>query len=199
MVHSGEGDRIVSGTFQVKTPGARSVDSPMASHSAVPYERGEGDDDYLLQGNESYDSQELHRLSAFQQVTTTVPPSFDGRSSWFAYEDAIDDCCDIAELGNEKRRPALRNRLESEAAIHKRLVDRDRLKDPNNGATYFKSFLRPLLVKGQCIPVPLPAVHEPASRHWRHASLDYQVPPLCAEDARSLERHLPSQYGSEQC
>ena len=153
MVHSGEGDRIFSGTFQVKTPGARSVDSAMASHSAVPYERGEGDDDYLLQGNGSYattrcHSQELHRLSPFQQVTTTVPPSFDGRSSWFAYEDAIDDCCDIAELGNEKRRPALRNRLESEAAIHKRLVDRDRLKDPNNGATYFKSFLRPLLVKG---------------------------------------------------
>ena len=53
--------------------------------------------------------QELHRLSAFQQVTTKVPPSYDGRSSWFAYEDAIDDWCDITELDADKRGPALRN------------------------------------------------------------------------------------------
>ena len=92
--------------------------------------------------------QELQRLSAFQQVTTKVPPSYDGRSSWFAYEDAIDDWCDITELDGDKRGPALRNRLEGEAAIHKRLLDRDRLKDPNNGVKYFKSFLRPLFVKG---------------------------------------------------
>ena len=125
----------------------------MAGHSASPFEHGEGDDDYLLHGSEPYVTNhrhlnELHRLSAFQQVTTKVPPSYDGRSSWFAYEDAIDDWCDITELDNEKRGPALRNRLEGEAAIDKRLLDRDRLKDPNNGVKYFKSFLRPLFVKG---------------------------------------------------
>ena len=49
---------------------------------------------------------------------------------------------------NDKRGPALRNRLEGETAIHKRLLDRERLKDPNNGVKYFKSFLRPLFVKG---------------------------------------------------
>ena len=81
-------------------------------------------------------------------MTTKVPPSYDGRSSWFAYEDAIDDWCDITELDNDKKGPALRNRLECEAAIYKRLLDRDRLKDPNNGVKYFKSFLRPLFVKG---------------------------------------------------
>eukprot|EP00439_Symbiodinium_sp_Y106_P048498 s3751_g6.t1 len=91
---------------------------------------------------------ELHRLSAFQQVTTKVPPSYDGRGSWFAYEEEIDDWCDITELDADKRGPALRNRLEGEAAIHKRLLDRDRLKDPTNGVKYFKSFLRPLFVKG---------------------------------------------------
>ena len=125
----------------------------MASLSVPSFEHGEGDDDYLQHGNESFVSnhrhiQELHRLSAFQQVTTKVPPSFDGRGSWFAYEDAIDDWCDITELDNEKRGPALRNRLEGEAAIHKRLLDRDLLKDPNNGVRYFKSFLRPLFMKG---------------------------------------------------
>ena len=45
----------------------------MASHFALPFERGEGDDDYLLHGSESYVTNhrhlnELHRLSAFQQV-----------------------------------------------------------------------------------------------------------------------------------
>ena len=47
-----------------------------------------------------------------------------------------------------RRGPALRNRLEGEAAIHKRLLDRERLKDPTNGVKYFKSFLRPLFVEG---------------------------------------------------
>ena len=32
--------------------------------------------------------------------------------------------------------------------MKKRLLDRDRLKDPNNGVKYFKSFQRPLFVKG---------------------------------------------------
>ena len=92
--------------------------------------------------------QELQRLSAFQQVTTKVPPAYDGRSSWFAYEGAIDDWVDITEVEPEKQGPALRNRLEGEAAIHKRLLDRDRLKDKVNGVRYFKSYLRPLFVKG---------------------------------------------------
>ena len=112
----------------------------MASHTAAPYEQEHGDEDEYL--HESYavnrnrHLEELHRLSAFQQVTTKVPPSYDGRSSWFAYEDAIDDWCDITELEGAKQGPALR------------LLDRDRLKDPNNGVKYFKSFLRPLFVKG---------------------------------------------------
>ena len=51
----------------------------MASQSATTFEPGEGEDDYLLHGSESYATnhrhlQELHRLSAFQQVTTKVPP-----------------------------------------------------------------------------------------------------------------------------
>ena len=92
--------------------------------------------------------QELQRLSAFQQVTTKVPPAYDGRSSWLVYEDAIDDWVDITELEPEKQDPALRNRLEGEAAIHKRLLDREKLKDKVKGVQYFKNYLRPLFVKG---------------------------------------------------
>ena len=156
----------------------------MASQSATTFEPGEGEDDYLLHGSESYATnhrhlQELHRLSAFQQVTTKVPPSYDGRSSWFAYEDAIDDWCDITELGADKRGPALRNRLEGEAAIHKRLLDRDRLKDQRSEV--FQELPAAALREGSSerFSLPLPAVHEYAPWEWRHASLDYQVPTLC--------------------
>ena len=85
------------------------------------------------------------------QVTTKVPPSYDGKTSWFSYEDAIDDRCDITELEDEKRGPALRNRLEGEAAVYKRVLDRDALKandPPGAGVEYFKRVLRPHFVKG---------------------------------------------------
>ena len=85
------------------------------------------------------------------QVTTKVPPSYDGKTSWFSYEDAIDDWCDITELEDEKRGPALRNRLEGEAAVYKRVLDRDSLKanePPGAGVDYFKRVLRPYFVKG---------------------------------------------------
>ena len=98
------------------------MDREPASHFAVPFEHGEGDDDYLLQGDESYATnhrhlQELHRFSAFQQVTAEVQPSYDARSTWFAYEDAINDWCGITELDNDsdKGGPALCNGLEGEA------------------------------------------------------------------------------------
>ena len=56
-----------------------------------------------------------------QQMTTKVAPAYDGRTSFFAVEDAIDHWCDITELEAEKRGPALRNRLEGDAAQYKRV------------------------------------------------------------------------------
>ena len=82
------------------------------------------------------------------QSTPKIPPSFDGRSSWFAYEEAIDDWADITTLGNEKVGPSLKNRLTGDAAVYKPLLDRDRLRDPANGLRYFKDTLRPHFVKG---------------------------------------------------
>ena len=52
---------------------------------------------------------------AVSQVTTNIPVSFDGKSSRLAIQDAIDDLWDITELDEEKRGPALRNRLEGDA------------------------------------------------------------------------------------
>ncbi len=59
-------------------------------------------------------------------MTTKIPTSYDGRLSWFAYEEAIDDWCGITELAAEKRAPALKNLLQGEAAIYKPLLSRER-------------------------------------------------------------------------
>ena len=42
----------------------------------------------------------------------------------------------------------MRNRLEGDAAQYKRLLDREMLRDPNEGVNYFKRFLRPHFIKG---------------------------------------------------
>ena len=89
-----------------------------------------------------------HTIHMTQQMTTKVAPAYDGRTSFFAFEDAIDDWCDITELEAERRGPALRNRLEGDAAQYKRLLDRELLKDPVEGVNYFKRFLRPHFIKG---------------------------------------------------
>ena len=82
------------------------------------------------------------------QCTPKIPPSFDGRSSWFAYEEAVDDWVDISTLDAEKQGPSLKNRLEGDAAIYKSLLERDRLRDPDHGVRYFKDTIRPHFVKG---------------------------------------------------
>ena len=63
------------------------------------------------------------------QMTTKVPPTFDGTSSWFTYEELIDDWLDVTELDPEKHGPALKHALIKNATVHKPLLDRDKLKD----------------------------------------------------------------------
>ena len=118
---------------------------------------GYDDDDFdIVDADEwnQYDSYAMRRapqqtqIHMTQQMTTKVAPAYDGRTSFFAFEDAIDDWCDITELEPEKRGPALRNRLEGDAQQYKRLLDREMLRDPQEGVNYFKRFLRPHFIKG---------------------------------------------------
>ena len=82
---------------------------------------------YEDEPNDDYESYAMRQrmqphggqLMMTTQVTTKVPPGFDGKTSWFAFEDAIDDWCDITELEAEKWGPALRNRLEGEASVYR--------------------------------------------------------------------------------
>ena len=89
----------------------------------------DGDDiDIVFDGWNAHDvyamrrsTPQSHTIHMTQQMTTKVAPAYDGRTSVFAFEDAIDDWCDITELEAERRGPALRNRLEGDAAQYNML------------------------------------------------------------------------------
>ena len=46
-----------------------------------------------------------------QQMTTKIAPAYDGRTSFFAFEDAIDDWCGITELEPEKPRTCIEKQI----------------------------------------------------------------------------------------
>ena len=102
------------------------------------------------------------QLMMTTQVTTKVPPGFDGKTSWFAFEDAIDDWCDITELESEKWGPALRNRLEGEAAVYKRLLEED---------------VETTLCErsSDSVPVSIREIYEEQSWKWRPDEVDDKI------------------------
>ena len=81
-------------------------------------------------------------------MTTKIAPPFDGLSSWFAYEELIDDWVELTELNPAKHGISLKNRLTGEANWLKSILDNDRLRDPEGGVKYFKKVLREYHVKG---------------------------------------------------
>ena len=86
--------------------------------------------------------------SAGVKMTPKIPPSFDGQSSWFEFEDLIDDWVNITTLSAEKLGPSLKNALTGNAEYYKRMLDNEQLRHERNGITYFKETLRPYFVKG---------------------------------------------------
>ena len=82
------------------------------------------------------------------KMTPKIPPSFDGQSSWFEFEDLIDDWVNITTLSAEKLGPSLKNALTGNAEYYKNMLDNEQLRHERNGITYFKETLRPYFVKG---------------------------------------------------
>ena len=82
------------------------------------------------------------------KMTPKIPPSFDGQSSWFEFEDLIDDWVNITTLSAEKLGPSLKNALTGNAEDYKKMLDNEQLRRERNGSTYFKETLRPYFVKG---------------------------------------------------
>ena len=52
------------------------------------------------------------------QATTKAPPSYDGSTLWFPYEEAVREWNDLTELEPFRRGPALRSQLIGAAATY---------------------------------------------------------------------------------
>ena len=79
-------------------------------------------------------------------ITTKIPPLFDGSTSWFKYEELIEDWLDLTVLEQTKRGPALKNRLVGDAEVHKGLLHRESLR-ATHGVKYFRNTLRPHFIR----------------------------------------------------
>ena len=82
------------------------------------------------------------------RMTPKVPPTFDGQSSWFEFEDLIDDWLGITTLTPERLGPSLKNALVGAAEFYKNMLNNADLRHPENGVRHFKDTLRPYFVKG---------------------------------------------------
>ena len=82
------------------------------------------------------------------RMTPKVPPTFDGQSSWFEFEDLIDDWMGITTLTPERLGPSLKNALVGAAEFYKNMLNNADLRHPENGVRHFKDTLRPYCVKG---------------------------------------------------
>ena len=77
-------------------------------------------------------------------------PTFNGTDSWFAYEDQVQDWIDYTRAPPNKQGPLLKQRLTGLCETYKKLLDRTKLKNPEDGegVKYLLEFLRPHFVKG---------------------------------------------------
>ena len=70
----------------------------------------------------AYRAEATDPWTASSGITVKKPPIVDVPTSWFKYEELIDDWLDLSVLEAGKRGPALNNRLVGDAATHKGLL-----------------------------------------------------------------------------
>ena len=74
----------------------------------------------------SFRAKPTNDWTAASGITSNIP-LFDGLTSWFKYEELIEDWLDVTVLEASKRGPALKNRLISELEKNKGLLNREAL------------------------------------------------------------------------
>ena len=79
---------------------------------------------------------------------TAKQPSYDGKVSWFRYEELVDDWVTITTVEAPKRGPLLKSRLTGDAYMYKAVLQNDLLQDPDEGVNYFKNTLKKYFLKG---------------------------------------------------
>eukprot|EP00434_Breviolum_minutum_P033647 symbB.v1.2.029774.t1/scaffold3295.1/size59563/3 len=70
-----------------------------------------------------------HQCKGSIKVTPKIPPTFDGVSSWFEFEELIDEWVGITTLSGEKLGPSLKNSLVGAAEYYKNMLDNSILRD----------------------------------------------------------------------
>ena len=96
----------------------------------------------------AYCAQSTDQWIAGSGIMTKIPPFFDRSTSWFKYEELIDDWLDLTVLeAGKKRGPALKNRLVGDAEMYRGLLDRESLR-PADGVKYFRDTLGPHFIQG---------------------------------------------------
>ena len=85
----------------------------------------DSDDEYHPQTHHTFASGEYEALArGALKFTSKLAPAFDGVSSWFQFEDLVEEWLDITTLDEEKRAPCLRSRLTGAALTWKPHLDR---------------------------------------------------------------------------
>ena len=77
-------------------------------------------DDFPIENVGAYRAETTDQWTAGSGITTKISPPFDGSTSWFKYEELIDDWLDLTVLEAEKRGPALKNILVGDTEMYKR-------------------------------------------------------------------------------
>ena len=132
----------------------------MASH-------GYDCDFHIANSGGSWNQYESYAISK-RHPTTCPYDSPDGRRGsaillwdvqFLCFQDAIHDWCEITELEPEKCGLALGTRCAGEAAVYKRLRDRDLLRSATNGVSYVATSFHQR--SSGSVSVQVHAVHEP--------------------------------------
>ena len=81
-------------------------------------------------------------------MTAKQPPSFDGKVSWFRFEELVDDWVTFTTVDPDKRGPLLKSRLTGDAQMYRSILQNELLQDPVEGVNYFKNTLKKFFLKG---------------------------------------------------
>ena len=103
----------------------------------------------MFDSDEEEKSYAIHHDNSMRTMSAKVAPSYNGNTSWFQYEELIDEWCDLTTIEASKRGPNLKSRLFGEAQFLKALLEGNRLKDEETGVQYFKDTLRPNFIKNK--------------------------------------------------
>ncbi len=87
----------------------------------------------MFDSDEEEKSYAIHHDNSMRTMSAKVAPSYNGNTSWFQYEELIDEWCDLTTIEASKRGPNLKCRLFGEAQFLKALLEGNRLKGDGTG------------------------------------------------------------------